>query len=147
MWFGYYHPFPSPVSKFSIFLNLPVSRRSSLLRGGRGGGRGEPNHTTARKPCPLKFIYYSLIYEAIAEQLQNYLHVFSGRKSYTVAVMGGNCFPSLGGKKKCDENPRHLARRRVSRGGQNDDFRPLTYSLGGRGKGCRDKYVTSWDPS
>jgi hypothetical protein len=28
-------------------------------------------------------------------------------------------------------------------GGQNDDFRPLTYTLGGRGMGCRDKYVTS----
>jgi hypothetical protein len=30
-----------------------------------------------------------------------------------------------------------------SSGGQNDDFRPLTYTLGGRGMGCRDKYVTS----
>jgi hypothetical protein len=27
-------------------------------------------------------------------------------------------------------------------GGQNDDFRPLTYTLGGRGMECRDKYVT-----
>ncbi len=27
--------------------------------------------------------------------------------------------------------------------GQNDDFRPLTSTLGGRGMGCRDKYVTS----
>jgi hypothetical protein len=32
-------------------------------------------------------------------------------------------------------------------GAQNDDFRPLTYTLGGRGMGCRNKYVTSWDPS
>ncbi len=32
-------------------------------------------------------------------------------------------------------------------GGQNDDFRPLTSTLGGRGMVCRDKYVTSWDPS
>ncbi len=32
-------------------------------------------------------------------------------------------------------------------GGQNDDFRPLTYTLGGRGTGCRDKYGTSQDPS
>jgi hypothetical protein len=32
-------------------------------------------------------------------------------------------------------------------GGQNDDFRPLTYTLGGTGMGCRDKYVTSCDPS
>jgi len=28
-------------------------------------------------------------------------------------------------------------------GGQNDDFRPLSSTLGGRGMGCRDKYVTS----
>jgi hypothetical protein len=28
-------------------------------------------------------------------------------------------------------------------GGQNDYFRPLTYTLGGRDMGCRDKYVTS----
>jgi hypothetical protein len=28
-------------------------------------------------------------------------------------------------------------------GGQNDDFRPLTSTLGGRGMVCRDKYVTS----
>jgi hypothetical protein len=31
----------------------------------------------------------------------------------------------------------------MSSGGQNDDFRPLTSTLGGRGMGCRDKYVTS----
>ncbi len=31
----------------------------------------------------------------------------------------------------------------VYSGGQNDDFRPLTSTLGGRGMGCRDKYVTS----
>jgi hypothetical protein len=30
-----------------------------------------------------------------------------------------------------------------SQGGQNDDFRPLSSTLGGRGMGCRDKYVTS----
>ncbi len=35
----------------------------------------------------------------------------------------------------------------VNRGGQNDDFRPLTYTLGGRGMGFRDKYETSWGPS
>ncbi len=34
-----------------------------------------------------------------------------------------------------------------SRGGQNYDFRPMTYTMGGRGMECRDKYVTSWDPS
>ncbi len=47
---------------------------------------------------------------------------------------------------------RLAARRTLSRpsasspaasGGQNDDFRPLTYTLGGRGMGCRDKYVIS----
>ncbi len=30
------------------------------------------------------------------------------------------------------------------RGGQKDDFRPLTSTLGEGGMGCRDKYVTSW---
>ncbi len=34
-------------------------------------------------------------------------------------------------------------RAQAGSGGQNDDFRPLTYTLGGRGMGCRDKYVTS----
>ncbi len=33
------------------------------------------------------------------------------------------------------------------RGGQTDDFLPVNCTLGGRGMGCRDKYVTSWDPS
>jgi hypothetical protein len=34
-------PFPSPVSKLSLFLSPPVCRRSSLLMGERGrGGRG-----------------------------------------------------------------------------------------------------------
>ena len=41
-------------------------------------------------------------------------------------------------------NPPKLA---ISSGGQNDDFRPLTSTLGGRGMGCRDKIVTSYDPS
>jgi hypothetical protein len=36
-----------------------------------------------------------------------------------------------------------LMPRLLSSGGQNDDFRPLTYTLGGRSMGCRDKYVTS----
>jgi hypothetical protein len=31
----------------------------------------------------------------------------------------------------------------IGSGGQNDDFRPLTSTLGGRGMRCRDKYVTS----
>jgi hypothetical protein len=35
----------------------------------------------------------------------------------------------------------------VGSGGQNDDFRPLTFTLGGRGMGCRDKYVTFLDAS
>jgi hypothetical protein len=43
-------------SKFSIFLNLPVSRRSSLLT----GEGEEPNRTTARKPGSLKISQYSL---------------------------------------------------------------------------------------
>jgi hypothetical protein len=53
---------PTPLPPFSrqqelpFFLSLPVCRRSSLLmgEGGRGKGAGvEPNHTTARKPGPL----------------------------------------------------------------------------------------------
>ncbi len=44
-------PFPSPVSKLSLFLSLPVCRRSVYWREGRGVGE-EPNHTTARKPGP-----------------------------------------------------------------------------------------------
>jgi hypothetical protein len=53
---------PSPVSKLSLFLSLPVGRRSSLLaRGGQVVGE-EPNHTTARKLGPLQIIQYSLLY-------------------------------------------------------------------------------------
>jgi hypothetical protein len=57
LWFGSSPaPFPlTPVSKFSIFLSLPVCRRSSLLmscRGGEGVGE-EPNHTTARNSGSL----------------------------------------------------------------------------------------------
>jgi hypothetical protein len=40
-WFGS-TPAPSPVSKSSLFLSLPVCRRSSLLRG--GGGRGAESY-------------------------------------------------------------------------------------------------------
>jgi hypothetical protein len=46
------HPFP--LSRLSLFLSLPVCRRSKLLTGERGEGMGEePNHMTARKPGPL----------------------------------------------------------------------------------------------
>jgi hypothetical protein len=46
-------PLPSPDNKLSLFLSLPVRRRSSLLTGEWGGGGGvELNHTTARKPGP-----------------------------------------------------------------------------------------------
>jgi hypothetical protein len=35
------HPLtPPPVSQLSLFLSLPVCRRSSLLTGGGGGGKG-----------------------------------------------------------------------------------------------------------
>ncbi len=43
-------PDPSPVSKLSLFLSLPVSPVELTDGGGGGGGR---NHTTARKPGPL----------------------------------------------------------------------------------------------
>ncbi len=51
---------PLPVSKLSLFISLPVCRRSSLLTG-EGVGEEEPNHTTARKPDFLKIIPYSLV--------------------------------------------------------------------------------------
>jgi hypothetical protein len=47
---------PLLVSKLSLFLSLPVCRRSSLLAGVEGEGEGageEPNHTTDRRPGPL----------------------------------------------------------------------------------------------
>ncbi len=45
---------PSPVSKLSLFLSLPVCRRSGLLTGdGRRGLVEEPSNMTARKPGPL----------------------------------------------------------------------------------------------
>ena len=50
-------PDPSPVSKLSPFLSLPVCQ-SSLLTGGRGGEK--PHHLTAGKPGSLKVIHYSL---------------------------------------------------------------------------------------
>jgi hypothetical protein len=46
-------PFPSPVSKLSFFLCLPVCRWSSLLMGEWEAVGEEPNHTTSRKPDPL----------------------------------------------------------------------------------------------
>ncbi len=56
VWFGSSPPPPppaSPVSKLSLFLNLPVRCRSSFLTE-RGVGVGEePNHSTARKPGSL----------------------------------------------------------------------------------------------
>ncbi len=52
-------PFPPyPLGKLSLFLILPVCRRSNLLT--REGVGEEPNHTTAQKPGPPYFIQYSL---------------------------------------------------------------------------------------
>ncbi len=48
------HPLLS-ISKLSLFLSLPLRRRSSLVTGD-GGGDGVadvPNYTTAGKPVPL----------------------------------------------------------------------------------------------
>jgi hypothetical protein len=42
---------PSPISKMSLFLSLPVCRG--------GGVSQEPNHSNARKPSPLQIIQYS----------------------------------------------------------------------------------------
>ncbi len=43
----------------SLFLSLPVCRRSGLLTG-EGVGE-EPNHTTARNSGPPEIIQYSLV--------------------------------------------------------------------------------------
>jgi hypothetical protein len=52
---------PSPASKMSFFVSLPVCRRSGLLKGeGERVGK-EPNHTTARKPGPVCIIQYSKV--------------------------------------------------------------------------------------
>jgi hypothetical protein len=57
-----HHPLTSsPVNNLSLFLSLPVCRRSRLLTG-EGVGE-EPNHTTERKPDPLLIIHYSLTVE------------------------------------------------------------------------------------
>jgi hypothetical protein len=47
IWLLSHPPIPSPVSNLSLFLSLPLCRRSRLLTeaggGGRGWGRKEPN--------------------------------------------------------------------------------------------------------
>jgi hypothetical protein len=53
------HPFP--VSKLSLFLGLPVCRRSSLLTGEGGGGVvEEPNHKTARESMAFYKLFNTL---------------------------------------------------------------------------------------
>jgi hypothetical protein len=52
-------PSPSPVSKLSLFLNLPVCRRPSLLMGWEGAGM-EPKHTTTTKLGRLYIVQSSL---------------------------------------------------------------------------------------
>jgi hypothetical protein len=44
-------PPPSPVSKLSRFLSLPVCRRSSILTGEGGGGREEAESFDGKKAC------------------------------------------------------------------------------------------------
>jgi hypothetical protein len=63
-------PPPSLVSKLSLFLSLPVCRRSSLLTGDGGVGKGvgeEPNHTTARSLVLLKS--FSSLVEGLDKQV------------------------------------------------------------------------------
>ncbi len=52
-------PLPAHLAReqVSLFISLPVCRRSSLLT----GEGEEPNHMTARKPGPLYIIQYSLM--------------------------------------------------------------------------------------
>jgi hypothetical protein len=48
-------PFPpSPVSKLSLFLSLPVCRRSNLLT--RKGGGGGAKSYNSKKPGPIGFV-------------------------------------------------------------------------------------------
>ncbi len=62
VWFGSsYNPPPPPISKVSLFLNLPLCRWSNLLtRWGKEGLMEEPNHTTTKQPGPRWSIQYSL---------------------------------------------------------------------------------------
>jgi hypothetical protein len=52
-------PDPSPVSKLSLFLSLPVRHWLSFFSG--GGGGEELTHTTARKSGPQYIIQHSLV--------------------------------------------------------------------------------------
>ncbi len=57
-----HHHLSSSCLSFSVF--LCVAGRAYWQERGvewECGGGGEPNHTTARKPCPLKIIQYSLV--------------------------------------------------------------------------------------
>jgi hypothetical protein len=86
-------PPPSLVSKLSLFLSLPVYRRSSLLAAKRGseGAGVEPNYTTARKA-------WTSINRSI----------LSGERDYTVRVQSNvwrlpKSTPSPPGE--CEVNP------------------------------------------
>ncbi len=63
LWFKVWLLPPSHVSKLSLFISLPLCRRSSLLTGeaGEKGVGEDPNHTTARNPGPLCIIQCSLL--------------------------------------------------------------------------------------
>ncbi len=54
-------PHPLPVSKLNRRHTGSLRKRDNLLPGeGKKGVGKEPNHTTARKPGPLRIIQYSL---------------------------------------------------------------------------------------
>jgi hypothetical protein len=84
--------------------------------------------------CVARGIAEKLVYKTVGGKVETSLHC-STALATPAAVASG---PQKKGR-KCPDNER----RKMSSGGQNDDFRPLSYTLGGRGMGCRDKYVTS----
>jgi hypothetical protein len=56
------HPSPpSPVSKLSVFLSLPVCHLSSFLTGEAGGCRGGAKSYDHEKALPLLIIQHSLV--------------------------------------------------------------------------------------
>ncbi len=77
------HP-PSPVSKLSLFLSLPVWSQVELTDGGGEGVGEEPNHATARKPGPLYIIQYSLVRaKDVSLDFSDTDKCWTGRSSYS----------------------------------------------------------------
>ncbi len=84
------HPLPPPISKFSIFLSLPLYRRSSLLTeggGGNGQGKGAKSYDGG-KACSS--INHSLI---SADLCWNFRTIYGGYRNQ-VCIKGCHTGPS-----------------------------------------------------